>query len=515
MFMKMSDYMDRVRGCWMGKNIGGTLGAPFECRRGVIDLDGYTQDMSNGAPPNDDLDLQLVWLNAAERYGRSVDAHILGNYWSEYVVANFSEYGAGKNNLEMGVLPPLSGWYNNHNRTSCGAFIRSEIWACLLPGHPELAARYAYEDASVDHAGEGVYAEVFTASLQSAAFCIDDARTLLDIALSYIPGDCGVALAVNTAIQCFDSGIDWKAARKKILQAVPSSFGMYEGYCGQVPEPDVPVGTPGYDVPSNIGIFVLGLLYGKGDFGRSICTAAGCMEDADCTAATLGALLGIMHGASAIPEKWRAPIGDQIKTVCINLTRNLPVPNTVTELSQRVCALLPTFLPDAYDGMDAGGPRVELLEPDALYCRDHRVGQFLEENFRDSLSRCGITMQNVSLKATLSCPDGIRLRTGEPLRLRLHLTNLVRRQQWVSIRMWMPAEWTSSCGTHFTINLDQPHGGFATAECELSITPEMATSASETVVFEFRSLGRPAFLYIPLTLVNDPQSTRAQTGMPQ
>lgn len=95
--MNIKEYKNKVRGCWLGKNIGGTLGAPFECIRGVFDLTDYTQVLKDGAVPNDDLDLQLVWLNAAEKYGKNVDSKILAEYWLSYVVANWSEYGAGKN----------------------------------------------------------------------------------------------------------------------------------------------------------------------------------------------------------------------------------------------------------------------------------------------------------------------------------------------------------------------------------------------------------------------------------
>lgn len=150
-FVNIQEYKNKVRGCWLGKNIGGTLGAPFEGYRGVRDINFYTQDMSEGVAPNDDLDLQLVWLNATERYGREINSTILGDYWLMYIVGNWSEYGAGKNNMANGLQPPLSGWYNNHNRNSDGAFIRSEIWACLMPGHPDWAVEYAYYDATVDH----------------------------------------------------------------------------------------------------------------------------------------------------------------------------------------------------------------------------------------------------------------------------------------------------------------------------------------------------------------------------
>ncbi len=95
-------------------------------------------------------------------------------------------------------LPLRSGsWHNVNNRfrDSCGAFILSEIRACLVPGDPEGAARYAFGDACVDHAGEGLYAEVFCAAVQSAAFVVQDTATLIGIGLSYIPENCGISRA--------------------------------------------------------------------------------------------------------------------------------------------------------------------------------------------------------------------------------------------------------------------------------------------------------------------------------
>ena len=118
--MNFKEYKDKVRACWLGKNIGGSLGAPFECKRGTFDVEYYTHDLSEGALPNDDLDLQLVWLNAAEKYGKNLDSEILGEYWLSYVVASVSEYGMGKNNMAMGIRPPLSGLDNITYK--CGIF---------------------------------------------------------------------------------------------------------------------------------------------------------------------------------------------------------------------------------------------------------------------------------------------------------------------------------------------------------------------------------------------------------
>jgi len=95
----------------------------------------------------------------------------------------------------------------------------------------------------------------------------------------------------------------------------------------------------GYDAPSNIGILVLALLYGKGDFSETLCIAVNCGEDTDCTAATAGSLLGIIHGTRGIPDKWIAPIGRGIKTISLNLGDlghfGSFVPQTVDNLTTR------------------------------------------------------------------------------------------------------------------------------------------------------------------------------------
>ena len=109
MVLKLNEFRDKLAGCWAGKNVGGVLGAPFECKRMVPDVDFYIQDLSMGPPANDDLDLQIVWLAAVERYGRNVNASILGDYWLSYVIPNWVEYGTGKANLKAGIVPPMCG----------------------------------------------------------------------------------------------------------------------------------------------------------------------------------------------------------------------------------------------------------------------------------------------------------------------------------------------------------------------------------------------------------------------
>ena len=142
---------NKISGCWNGKNIGGCLGAPYEGPRVINNVSFYDEETIADPPANDDLDLQILWLNAVERFGKFVNSDILSDYFSAYVIPNWVEYGSAKSNLRNGLKPPLSGIIDNDYHNSNGCFIRSEIWACLCPGIPDKAAEYAYYDAVIDH----------------------------------------------------------------------------------------------------------------------------------------------------------------------------------------------------------------------------------------------------------------------------------------------------------------------------------------------------------------------------
>jgi ADP-ribosylglycohydrolase len=319
--LNTAEYRDKVLACWLGKNIGGTLGAPMEWRRQVNNVSFYTQDLHGEPLPNDDLDIQLLWLVALEERGINLNARQLADYWCTFVTPHWAEYGIAKANLRAGLVPPLSGSVNNKYKHSCGAFIRSEIWACIAPGCPGLAARFAYEDAIIDHGnGEGTFAEIFCAALESAAFVVSDIHKLIEIGLSYIPTECGTARAVRATVQACGQKKPWLEVRDLILRDFRGSsfFNIPEQTSPEDRKKGFHEGEMGYDAPSNIAILVLGLLT-EGDFGQKMCTTVNCGEDTDCTGATVGSIFGLMHGTKGIPQKWIDPIGRGIKTACLNL----------------------------------------------------------------------------------------------------------------------------------------------------------------------------------------------------
>lgn len=325
MKLNRKDMMNRILGCWIGKNIGGTMGTPYEGTQSLNDISGFCSP--KGEPlPNDDLDLQLVWLKAVRDVGpKNLSANALADYWLSYITPHWNEYGISKSNLELGLLPPLSGEFNNIWKNSNGAWIRSEIWACLAPGLPNIAMKYAIMDASVDHGlSEGTYAEIFTAALESMAFFEHNIRVLIENALLKIPQKCRVAKSVRIVTDGYDKKIPWQQVREMLVED-SADLGWFQA-------------------PANIGFTVLGLLYGEGDFKKTLIYAINCGDDTDCTGATCGSVLGIIMGADHIPADWREYIGDKIITMCINGSYRIQMPSSCEELTELILDTIPVML---------------------------------------------------------------------------------------------------------------------------------------------------------------------------
>ena len=143
------EYRDRIRACWLGKSIGGAIGARMENQKTRLALD-REKLWPETVVPNDDMDIQLVWLEALQERGPWLGSDDLVEFWQDRCWYNFAEYGVFLNNVQRGIRPPLSGtWNNRFFFESEGCPIRSEIWGLVCPGNPALAAEYVDADAGV------------------------------------------------------------------------------------------------------------------------------------------------------------------------------------------------------------------------------------------------------------------------------------------------------------------------------------------------------------------------------
>ena len=507
--MKLSrrDYRDKVLGCWTGKSIGGTLGAPFEWQRQINNVKFYVQE-HNGEPlPNDDLDLQLLWLVALEEQGIEIDAQVLSEYWCLYVTPHWCEYGTAKANMRSGFLPPMSGTLNNEYKHSCGSFIRSEIWACITPGCPEIAVKYAYEDSILDHGnGEGTYGEVFCAALESAAFVTSDIRKIIKIGLSYIPEDCGVRGAIECVIDAYDKGKDWKQAREAILKDFRGSSAMGDSVNTSKADKKngFHEGRQGYDAPSNVAIVVLGLLYGEGDFDKTICTTVNCGEDTDCTGATVGSIFGILHGAKAIPQKWIDPIGCSIKTACLNLGElgyfGDQLPQTLDELTDRTERIaMQVLLRNSICNMwitENELTDLSNLNENTLFAKETDFSA--DNNMKGPTFRFPFFMVNVDYG------NQPLIRDNEPKKIRLTIYNTYKVQANIFLQWYLPNNWkVLPAKTGLVMSMPtKPNKLGKEISLEFVLQTNHVDSSINRCVLQLTIEGRPMAMLIPITLMS-------------
>ena len=489
-----AELRDKIYACWIGKNIGGTMGTPFEGQQQLNDIQGFVTE-KGVVLPNDDLDLQLVWLRAMDEVGpEAVNSKVLAEYWTSFIGPSWNEYGVGQGNLRAGILPPMSGeLYNDEWRNSNGAWIRTEIWACTHPGAPEKAIRLAFEDASVDHGfGEGSYATIFVAAMQSAAFIFDDLRTLIDIGLSKIPEDCRVARSIKIVLDNFDKGTDWKETREKLVQD-SADLGWFQA-------------------PMNVAFAVLGMLYGGCDFKKSMIIAIDCGDDTDCTGATVGSTLGIMFGTRCIPADWREHIGDDIVTLSI-IKGHGYFPRSCTELTDCVFSMLGATMRTPNSIAAQHGPLFELtdgpsdfgtLKPEAFMGR-----RFAEETFRRS--RFSFTVESVYATALIEYEGAPIIAENGQLKLKVTCTlNTARmaEQKLFKLRFLLPEGWRAEgrkhvhasmpSGSHYGQVWSLEHGDSTT---EITLFAGENVEAVNRAVLEITSPERPNPILVPLTIL--------------
>lgn len=280
--LSYEEYLDKVYGCWLGKCIAGTIGAPYEGMKQTNQLT-FAPEMIEEMLPNDDLDLQVLWLSVLEEKGVSVTDEDLAKCFFEKNIKWPGEYACFRKNYARGIRPPYSGSYENvFYREGMGCPIRSEIWGMILPGNPHIAAELSVIDGTLDHEGDSVYFEKFWTAMVSAAFFESDVQKLIFEGLKEVPENSRAhALILDVA--------SWCAAIADPYVIRSNIIGKY-GHCDC---------TNSYQ---NIGFSLLALLKGGESPIEAGLLACNLGFDTDCTAGNSGSLLGLIHGASKLAD---------------------------------------------------------------------------------------------------------------------------------------------------------------------------------------------------------------------
>ncbi len=316
----MDEYRNRVKGCWFGKCFGGASGAPYEGYKQIIEYSAL-EEIVRPDLPNDDLDIQLLWVEVLQKVGLDISSRNLADAWIKNCPYTMSEYGYFMKNYERGIIPPASGWFNNNFfKVGNGCPIRGEVWGLVFFGDGETAARYAALDGTLDHAGESVCIEQFYAVMISMSFLGLSLHQLIEIGRKYLPEGSEASRCVTSVLSCYiDNPNDYKSAREVMLR----SFGHHDFTYSVI----------------NMAFVLISLLYGEGDIRKTVEIALHCGYDTDCTCATAAALIGAITGYDDIPESIKTMIGEEfVSSVHLERTEF-----TIDALTDDVCKLGEVF----------------------------------------------------------------------------------------------------------------------------------------------------------------------------
>jgi ADP-ribosylglycohydrolase len=321
---------DRMLGAWLGRCAGCLLGKPVEGRRtkelwGFLKataqwpLDDYIRfgaggraaktypdfvvmksyDALDHMPVDDDIDYTLTGLLIVKRRGAAFTPVDVARFWLRNIplLRTYTAERVSYRNLAMRVQPPASAAFRNPYREWIGARIRADAFGYVSVGAPERAAEFAWRDASISHVKNGIYGEMFVAAMIAAAPFCDDAEALLEAGLGEIPSTSRLHADIREVMGWRAAGLSYDDAVAKVHDRWDEYSWHHWGHTN-----------------SNTAICAVAVLWGEGDYGKSICRAVQPGFDTDCNGATVGSVMGMMLGAAAIPSRWTERLHNTLKT---------------------------------------------------------------------------------------------------------------------------------------------------------------------------------------------------------
>lgn len=297
---------DKIKGGWVGQTIGCTYGGPTEFKyRGCIIPDSVSIDWPDGCVKwyydnfpglYDDVYMDLTFVEVFDRLG--LDAPV-DSFAVAFARAGYPLWHANQSaryNILNGIMPPESGhWLNNPHADCIDYQIEADFAGLMSPGMPNTASAISDKIGHIMNYGNGWYGGVYVGAMYAMAFVTDDIETIVSEGLKTIPAESDFYACMADVIAWHKQyPDDWK----KTWQACEEKYGREKG-C-----PEGVFCPLNIDALINSAYITIGLLYGQGDFFKTMDISTRCGQDSDCNPASAIGILGTMIGYDRIPEKW-------------------------------------------------------------------------------------------------------------------------------------------------------------------------------------------------------------------
>jgi hypothetical protein len=305
--------LDKIKGGWVGQTIGCTYGGPteFKYKGGIIHdqapiiwNDDYAWDTFIEDPGlYDDVYMDLTFVEIMKKEG--VDAPA-SSYALAFANADYKLWHANqaaRYNILQGIMPPASGhWTNNPHADDIDFQIEADFIGMICPGMVNKASEFSDTIGHIMNYGDGWYGGVYMSAMYALAFVTDDVPFIVSEALKTIPAQSRYRRCIEDVIRLHSQyPDDWK----KCWFAIEDKYGFEKG-C-----PEGVFNGFNIDATINSAYVIIGLLYGEGDFNKTMDIATRCGQDSDCNPASVSGILGVIYGYEAIPDFWK-PAMDKI-----------------------------------------------------------------------------------------------------------------------------------------------------------------------------------------------------------
>lgn len=303
----LSVIKDKIKGGWAGQTIGVTFGGPHEFRFNGTFIqdyqplewnDGMIRDaMLNNPGLYDDVYMDLTFVETFEKYGLEAPVDSFASAYAHAGYMLWHANQAGRYNILNGIRPPASGhWLNNPHADDIDYQIESDFAGLMSPAMPQAAAAISDKIGHIMNYGDGWYGGVYISTMYSLAFTRTTIKSVVTEALKAIP-------VQSTFYQCINDVIRWH--EKYPNDWKQTWFELQKKWSSETGCPDGVFAAFNIDAKINAAYVVMGLLYGNGDFSKTMEIAIRTGQDADCNPSSAAGVLGCLIGYEKIPAKWK------------------------------------------------------------------------------------------------------------------------------------------------------------------------------------------------------------------
>jgi hypothetical protein len=315
--LSKDELRNKIAGGWAGQAIGITLAPPLFSPGALIPdsleytwYDGYFAWYYQEDPAHYyALYMNLPFVDVIEKEG--LEAPLSSFAWSLASMKQdfWHNNQMARSNILRGIMPPQSGHWLNNPHADCVDFqLEADFIGLMSPGMVNTASKYCDKIGHIMSCGDGLYGGVYISAMYALAFFSDDITYIVEEALTAIPEESKFAQCMNDVIQWHEKNPeDWKEARLKVqekwtgnhLRCPETLFDKYDG-----------IGYLAMDAKINAAWVLIGLLYGEGDFGKTILITSRCGDLSDVNSPKSGGILGTMLGYKNIPDYWKQGLDD-------------------------------------------------------------------------------------------------------------------------------------------------------------------------------------------------------------